>query len=330
MAAARKKAAKREGAPGRTRRTRRTKAAAGSRGLSVEEVASAARPAALDALAEQVRRDGGAVIGAYRDPIGGHWQLVAVLPVEKVVPTPFQRDLSEAHVKKLAKAIDDLGRFLDPPIVVRTEDGPYWTPNGYHRTEALKRLGAKCVTTLVVPEREVAYQILALNTEKAHNLREKSLEVIRMARSLAGTETKPEKDYEVLFEEPSLLTLGPCYEENGRFAGGAYQPFLKRVDAFLADPLPQAIEERMDRARTLTEVDEAVGEAVAALKARGFQSPYLKPFVVARVNPVRFHKGPPPPFGPTLAKMLASAKAFDVGKVKPEQIARTGGAPADE
>ncbi len=41
--------------------------------------------------------------------------------------------------------------------------------------------------TLLVPEREVAYQILALNIEKAHNLRERALEVARkeiMARGL--------------------------------------------------------------------------------------------------------------------------------------------------
>jgi ParB family chromosome partitioning protein len=61
--------------------------------------------------------------------------------------------------------IETIGRFLDPIVAVR-EDGQYLTPNGNHRLQALKKLG------------------LALNTEKTHNLREKSLETIRMALAL--------------------------------------------------------------------------------------------------------------------------------------------------
>ena len=65
------------------------------------------------------------------------------------------------------------------------DDGQYWTPNGNHRLQALKKLGVKTMMALLVPDPKVAFKILALNTEKAHNLREKSLETIRMARALA-------------------------------------------------------------------------------------------------------------------------------------------------
>src|SRR5678816_1444479 len=107
---------------------------------------------------------------------------LATLPVDKVVPTPFQRDISDAHVRRLTQAMDKTKRFLDPIIAVReqTGDAAYWTPNGYHRLTALKELGAKTVLALLVPERPVAYQILALNIEKAHNLREKAIGVRRM------------------------------------------------------------------------------------------------------------------------------------------------------
>jgi ParB family chromosome partitioning protein len=37
----------------------------------------------------------------------------------------------------------------------------------------MRRLGARSIAALVVPNREVAWQILALNTEKAHNLKER-------------------------------------------------------------------------------------------------------------------------------------------------------------
>ena len=57
----------------------------------------------------------------------------------------------------------------------------------------MRRLGAKSITALVVPDREVAWQILALNTEKAHNLKERSLEVIRIYRGLVDEDdSRPE------------------------------------------------------------------------------------------------------------------------------------------
>ena len=77
--------------------------------------------------------------------------------------------------------IDEIGAFLDPLIVVRGEHDELWTPNGRHRLAAAKVLGLKQVTALVSPDDSLAYRILALNTEKAHNLRDRSLEVIRMA-----------------------------------------------------------------------------------------------------------------------------------------------------
>jgi ParB family chromosome partitioning protein len=280
-------------------------------------------------LAQAVESDGGAVLARYRDPLGGHWQLLVALPVDAVAPTPFQRDLSEAHVQHLSERIGQLDRFLDPVILVRNEEGGYWTPNGNHRLASLRALGARSITALLVPERELAYRILALNTEKAHNLREKALEVIRMARSLAEIDPGPETTYEAVFEEPSLLTLGVCYERNGRFSGSVYQPVLKRVEAFLAAKLPAALKAREERADRLSELDEAVVVAVEALKARGFESPYLKSFVVARVNPIRFQRGGSPDFDETIGKMLAAAKRFDPGKVRLDQLARGGGPPAE-
>jgi ParB family transcriptional regulator, chromosome partitioning protein len=100
------------------------------------------------------------------------------LPIDAVEPTPFQRDLSDAHHKRLADVINKTGRFLDPVIAVVAPRNGFWTPNGRHRLEAMRRLGAKSNAARVVSDREVAWQILALNTEKAHNLKERALEVI--------------------------------------------------------------------------------------------------------------------------------------------------------
>lgn len=307
---------------------KRKEAAAGSRGLAADRLTGPV-PAAVEQLVTGITQDGGTMIGAYRDPLGGHWQVLAGLPLERVEPTPYQRDLSEAHVARLARAIDRLGRFLDPVIAVRTDDGKYWSPNGYHRLGALRQLGAKSIVALVVPEPEVARRILLLNTEKAHNLREKALEVMRLAEGLAALDERPEKDFEDEFEEAALLTLGFCYREDGRFSGGAYHAVLKRCDRFLTAPLPEALETRRARAARVLELNAAVSDAIDVLKAKGFDSPYLRAFVVARVNPLRFKRGANADFDETMEKMLGAARRFDAGKVKPDQLARAGGPPEE-
>ena len=215
-------------------------------------------------------------------------------------------------------------------IAVRAEGGKYWTPNGHHRLGALRSLGARSITALIVPEHEVARRILLLNTEKAHNLRERALEVIRLAEGLATLDDRPEREFEAEFEEAALITLGLCYQQNGRFSGGAYHSVLKRVDKFLGAKLPKALEARRERAAKLLQLNEAVSRAVDGLKAKGFESPYLKAFVVARINPIRFKRGAKAEFDETIDKMLAAAETFDVGKIKVEQVARSGGAPAEE
>jgi ParB family chromosome partitioning protein len=273
-----------------------------------------------------VEQDGGSVVGAYRDPLGGHWQALVLLPIERVEPTPFQRDLSASHVERLGAALGKLERFLDPILCVRGREGTYWTPNGNHRLAAMRALGARAITALLVPEEALAYEILALNTEKAHNLRERSLEVIRMARDLARLDDRKEEDCAAIFEEPAFVTLGICYERNGRFPGSLFHPVLKRIDAFLPARLPQALETREGRADELGRLEEAVSAAAAALKERGFESPYLKNFVVARIDPLRFKRGKRADFEATIAAMLAAARAFDASKAKLGDLDRSGGA----
>jgi ParB family chromosome partitioning protein len=320
---------------GKPRRKKKATAEPRSRGIAPDAIASGTPPAALTRLAEAIEGDGGTVLASYKDPLGGNWQLFAALPIDLVEPTPFQRDLSKPHVERLSNAMDRLGRYLDPMIVVRGEqpDGeatrPYWTPNGNHRLAALRGLGARSVVAIVVPDIEVAHRILLLNTEKAHNLRERSLEVIRLAELLAATESRPERDYEIEFEEPALLTLGLCYQENGRFAGGAYHPVLRRAEKWSGSALPKALETRRERAARILELDAAVSEAMKRLKDRGFESPYLRPFVIARINPLRFKRGGSPDVDETLDTMLVAARRFDAGRVRADQVARAGGGPEE-
>ena len=329
MAASKTKTPSKRKPSGTPRRRRGVKLRPTELGASDLGFAADAVPAELAALGDAVRADGGAVLAIYREPLGGHPLLLTALPIDKIVPTPFQRDVSDAHVRRLTQAMDKTKRFLDPVIALRekTEGGEYWTPNGYHRLTALKELGAKTILALLVPERSVAYQILALNIEKPHNLREKAISARRMYVDLAASSDATEEEFALEFEEPSLLTLGFAYEQRGRLSGGAYHPILRKVDGWIKGKLRDAMDERKQRAALLLDLDEAVTAAVAALKAKGMNSPYLRAFVVARINPLRFIKGEPPPLHELLPSMAKRARGMNVDKIKTEDIARTGGAP---
>jgi len=317
-----KKAAKKTSKKAGTRKRRGVKLTPTE--LGATELALSEPPQELVPLLERVRSDGGAVVGVYREPLGGHHLALVCLPVERVTPTPFQRDVSDAHVRKLTHAMDKTRRFLDPIIVVQRPEG-YETPNGNHRLTALRELGAKAVIGLLVPEASVAYQILALNIEKAHNLREKAIEVARMYRDLATLSDEGEAHYELEFEESSLVTLGFAYQERGRLAGGTYNPVLRKVDTWVPGKLADAVAERERRASLVLELDDAVNAAVAKLKEKGLMSPYLKNFVVARINPLRFIKGAPPSFDDLLRGMTQKALKMDADKVKPGDLAKAGG-----
>ncbi len=298
------------------------------RGLSADELALDIAALEVAPLADEVRRVGGTPLGAYREPLSGRPILLASLPLKAVEPTPFQRDLSPTHTKRLAQKIEESGSFLDPIIVVRGEGGQFWTPNGRHRLAAAKVLGLRQITALISPDEDLAFRILALNTEKAHNLKDRSLEVIRMAKELAKRRKRAcELDFVSEFESPELLTLGLVYLDNGRFAGGAYSPFLKKVDRFSDRTLVQSLRERAGFASRLVGIDADVKRIIAALQARGFRSPYLRNYVVARINPVRFHRskpaetGPVMPFAAALTRMAAAAKKFDPSVVDESEVA---------
>jgi ParB family chromosome partitioning protein len=298
------------------------------RGIAAAEAPVAPDAPELAPLAEAVRAAGGAVLGAWREPLSGRPLLLAALPRDAVEPTPFQRDLSPTHAKRLARKIEEAGAFLDPIIVVRGAGGGFWTPNGRHRLAAAKVLGLRQLTALVSPDEELAFRILALNTEKAHNLRDRSLEAIRMARALAARDRKArEADFAEQLEAPELLTLGIVYEREPRFAGGAYAPVLRKVDRFSTGSLAASLREREGWAARLVAIDAEVKEIVRGLEGRGFRSPYLRTYVVARLNPVRFHKAkrgesqPPMPVREALTRMMGAARKFDVGTVRERDLA---------
>ena len=277
-------------------------------------------PAPVAALAAAIEADGGTAMAAYQEPIGDHWQVFAMLPIALVEPTPYQRDLSPAHLKRMIEVMKKIDRFTEPIVVVR-QAGLYWTPNGNHRRAAAVKSGAKMIPAIVIPEPEVAFQILALNTEKAHNLRDKALEVIRMYRARLEEQPKSaEKDFAFEFERAHFITLGVLYEKKPRFSGGVYAPLLSRVDGFLNKSLKDAIDERVERAEQVERADELVVELVIKGKKRGLMHPYLKNFIIARSNPLSRARKNLPSCKSALSSLVKALEEFDLGKIHFGQI----------
>ncbi len=329
MATAKRKTASKKRAPVRRRTPK--KAAPRTRGIQPSDCQIDSLPPIAAEASQRILDEGGCIVGSYFEPLGRNPLLLAALPIDSVEPTPFQRDLSDAHHKRLSEVIDRTGLFLDPVIAITAPDKGFWTPNGRHRLEALRRLGAKSIIALVVPKREIAWQILALNTEKAHNLRERAMEVIRIYRGLLEEEpARPEKEFSFYLEDPALVTLGMCYEKRGNFAGGAYHSILRRLMEFSDEPLRKAIRTHEEYAEQLFALDESVAGVVDKLKERGLVSPYLRAFVVARINPLRWIKDEPPPLEQVLKTMRERAAKFNVEKIRQQDLARSGGVPDSE
>jgi ParB family chromosome partitioning protein len=284
-------------------------------------------------LAAQVERDGGRVLALYQEPVGEHWQIFCLLPRARCEASPYQRDLSPTHVKRLTESIKRLDRFVDPIVVISPRPGVYWTPNGNHRRAVLDKLKADFIPAILVVEPEMVFEVLPLNVEKAHNLKEKSLEVIRMYRALVKEEPETtEEKWTFQFESPHFITLGMLYEENKRFAGGAFAPILRRVDKFLKQTLPNGLETRTERADLVREADAALGVAVAKVKKRGINHPYVKNYLLARTTPLTRARKTLPSFEQTFKKLRDNLEAFDVSKVRYDDIQRSSimGAPAGE
>jgi len=317
--------------PAKKRKRASRKSQPGTKGLEALDCRLDVSSPDIREVVSRVEQAGGTLVGSCRDPLGGSPLVIAIVPIEAIEPTPFQRDLSETHHKKLAKVIEKTGTFLDPVISVPAPERGFWTPNGRHRLEAMRRLGARAITTLITPDRQLAWQILALNTEKAHNLKERSLEVARIYRGLIEEDdSRKEGEFAFYLEESALVTLGFCYAKKPMFAGGAYHPILRRLEQFQEEPLKSTVKQHEKRAEMVLDLEEKVADVVKRLKDRGLTSPYLRAFVVARINPLRWIKGEPPEVEDVLKTMRERAAKFNVEKVKQQDLASMAGAPAEE
>ncbi len=217
-------------------------------------------------------------IAVFEDPIKKQPLRLAIFRLEEIEPPPFQRDLSESLKKHLEMAIEKLG-FLTP-IVVVPKGGKYYVVDGRHRLEAMRELGAKEISAIVVDE-SLYHYILEFNTEKPPNVKEKSKQAYRLFMDFLKEDPEiMEEDLFTYFKEPMLITFGFAIEEyDSRFPASFYENFLSKIDEFLRMPLNKAVMERRKRAESLIELNKVVNEKYAEF---GWENALLKGEIVRK------------------------------------------------
>ncbi len=277
-------------------------------------------------LKELIEADGGKVLVIYKEPFGNKKQVFAFLPIEKVKPAPFQREISTFHLRRLAQVIDKVGRYIDPIVVIRGEEGIYYTPNGTHRLEAMRSLGKDKITAIVIPEAEIVSYILALNTEKSPNIKEKCLEVIKLYKELIEIDPNiREIDYAFQFEEASYLTLGVIYLEEEKFSGATYNNFLKKVDNFLDESLELAYQERKKRAEKVKELHRITLKKEEEFKANNKNFPFLRQYILSKANPYKRLRKINENFYTAVEKLMENVKSLSPERISTEEFLNTGG-----
>ncbi len=200
------------------RKKKKPAAQAASRGLDARRLASGAPPASVDTLGRTIVDDGGSVLATYRDPLGGHWQLLAALPIDRVEPTPYQRDLSEAHVgtrcqrDRQARSLSRSGHrgSRRQRHVLVAERLPSARRDARARRQVDRRArGAGA--------RGGAPDSVAQYGEGAQPSRDARSRWLDSPRALSVLDDRPEREFATEFEEAALVTLGLCYQQNGRF-----------------------------------------------------------------------------------------------------------------
>ncbi len=309
---------------------RAKKAKADTRGLTPAEC----RLDLLSGVAEQVRervvKEGGEIIGTYKDPLGGgcaarlhpaHRESRAHAVPARPFATCTTRSSRTSSTRPASFSIPIIASPRRRKASGRRTAAPADGDAAARREVDHRAGGAQARDRLADPR--------AQHREGAQPAREVARSDPHLSRADRRGPKRAESGFSFYLEEASFVTLGICYEKNGKFAGGAYNSIVRRLEKFSDEPIGKALKAHEKHAEMLMELDARVAEVVTKLKAKGFVSPYLRAFVVARINPLRWIQGDPPPLEEVLKTMRERAAKFNTEKIKQEDLASAGGAADD-
>lgn len=245
----------------------------------------------------------------YREPVGKVEVEFKLIPLSELKPAPFQREISEAHVKKLSEAILKVGMFIDP-LVVYEKGGTYYVVNGQHRLEAYRNLFSEGeLPCIVIPEEKAKY-IITLNTEKSPSIKDKSTEALKIYREMLPLNVT-EREILDFITEPCYVTFGILYERNERFPASALHSLIKRIDKPIEKPLSEAFEERKKRADRLEELYENYYLPIRnKLLEKGVNQLYVGQIIASRINPFGRKRIIEEDFDSAMDKIIERAREF--------------------
>jgi ParB family chromosome partitioning protein len=227
----------------------------------------------------------------WKDPLKKQPVTITTVKAGDLTVVGHQRKPRPAHLKALEASMQRVG-FITPLVAVE-RDGKYVIIDGQHRFSAGTELGVKEFPVVVVPDM-VARRMMSLNVEQSLNIREKATIALSIYREMLeeSGDTK-EDDGEVvdILENAHVVTLGLAYEGNGRLAGSAYEPLLKKCDGFVDQPLSDAYETRQARGAKVLEAADAVKAVEEALKSTGAWHSMARYQIISAANPTKRAKG---------------------------------------
>jgi ParB family chromosome partitioning protein len=244
-----------------------------------------------------------------KDPVKRQPLAITVVRTGDLEVIGHQRKPRPAHLKALTTSIERVG-FVTVLVAVE-RDGKYVIIDGQHRFQAGVELGMKEFPVVVVPEK-VARRMMSLNIEQALNIRERATIALAIYREMLEEKpSRPEDDGELTdtIETPHLVTLGLAYERNGRLAGSAYEPLLKKCDGFIDVPLSDAYDTREARAEKLLDAAKHVKAVEDALKESGAWHSMARYQIISAANPTKRARKPAD-FDKTFDKFIANLEAL--------------------
>src|SRR5436309_9021969 len=227
-----------------------------------------------------------------KDPLKRQPMTVTVVPKGDLEVIAHQRKPRPAHLKALTASMERMG-FITPLVAVE-RDGKLVIIDGQHRFAAGVELGIKEFPVVIVPE-NLTRRMMSLNVEQSLNIRERSTIALAIYREMLEESPKRSEDHgEVVdaIETAHLLTLGLAYESDGRLAGSAFEPILKKCDGFLDKALQEAYEIREQRAAKVIEAAKHVKAVEDALKAKGTFHSMARYQIISSANPTKRARKP--------------------------------------
>lgn len=254
----------------------------------------------------------------YKEPISNKELEFAILNIDDIQIHGYERAVSEEHLKKLMEAISKVGVYIDPITVFKDPKGKYFVLNGQHRLLAMKRLGYKQISSIIFDDPEIAKNIIALNTEKAPDIRDMARE--SKAIYMEYLQTTPQEPENIVskYLEAYYVTCGFAYEKMEKFGGSVLETLMRKVDLFLEQPLKEASRIREKRAEKLIDIYTRIIELEQKLKEQDIWHPFIRKEIFSHINPYKRLRIIPDDFDQVVEKLLYNLKNFDLDSFKPQ------------